>query len=174
MRITFYLDDERRIELDDQRRWASVQIIHDLSEVTGELGPDALDPTFTAGQFIEVVKKRRMPIKSLLMDQHVLAGVGSIYAGEALHRAGISPLRPGTRISKERLAALHEAIRTSLALAVQHIVANPNDDGSPLDAYDDRMRLPRKKGAPCPDCGTTLSYHKIGGRTAYFCKHCQK
>ena len=175
-RITFYLDDERRIELDDPRRWASAQIIDGVSDVTGALGPDALDPSFTAAQFTDAARKRRAPIKSLLMDQHVLAGVGNIYADEALHRARISPLRPANRISVERLTKLFEAIRVSLDLAVGHIVANPNEDGSPfiVDAYDDRMRLPRKKGVPCPDCGTALSSHKFGGRTAYYCRSCQK
>ncbi len=174
-RYTFYLDDERRIELDDVRRWAAARLVESAEELTGNLGPDALDPGFTELEFAERVRGRRSSIKALLMDQSVLAGVGNIYADEALHRAGISPARRAHRISKARLGRLHEAIVETLNGAVRFISDHPNEDGSPfvVDAYDDRMRLRRKRGSVCPDCGRPVKSQKFGGRTAYYCTGCQ-
>ena len=175
-RTVFYLDDERRIELDDPRRWAGVRLEESEDSALAGLGPDALDGRLTFDEFRSRIKPRRAPVKALLLDQSVLAGVGNIYADEALHRAGIRPTRPGSSISDDDLAALHRAIRTSLTHALQYIVHHPDADGRPfiVDAYDDRMRLRRKKGAECPDCGTGLETAKFGGRTAYFCPQCQE
>jgi formamidopyrimidine-DNA glycosylase len=172
----FHLDDGRRIELDDVRKWASAVLVDDESELTGSLGPDALDPSFTAADFVGRVRPKRSAIKAVLMDQHVLAGVGNIYADEALFRAGISPHRPANRISEARLRALHAAVRQVLSHAVAFIESHLSDEGRPfvVDAYDERMRLPRKAGAPCPECKRPLSAAKFGGRTAYYCSECQK
>lgn len=173
---TLYLDDERRIELTDPRRWASVVLVEHSAELTGSLGPDALDPNFTADSFIERISGRRVAIKPLLLDQRVLAGVGNIYADEALHRAGISPLRRSNHISRERLARLHVAIRETLESATDYIVAHPAKDGRPLvvDAYDGRMMVPRRRGEPCPSCGRPIRSHAFNNRTAYYCPACQR
>lgn len=174
-RTVFYLDDERRIELDDPRRWAGVRLLDSRDEVLKGLGPDALDASLTESEFISRVKRRRSAIKSVLMDQSVLAGVGNIYADEALHRAGISPSLRADRISETRLASLYAAVCTSLRQALRYIVEHPDECGRPyiVDAYDDRMRLVRKKDATCPDCSTLLRRQKFGGRTSYFCQVCQ-
>lgn len=174
-RVTFYLDDERRIELDDPRRWAGVRLLESEDEILANVGLDALDADSTADEFVRKVKQRRSPIKAVLMDQSVLAGVGNIYADEALHRAGIHPARRADRISETRLGALDAAVRVSLLQALRYIVDHPDERGRPyiVDAYDDRMRLQRKKGAACPDCSTPLQTRKIGGRTSYFCPQCQ-
>ncbi|MEX0763273.1 MAG: DNA-formamidopyrimidine glycosylase family protein [Dehalococcoidia bacterium] len=173
---TLFLDDERRIELTDPRRWASVVLAGHATELTGGLGPDALDPDFTADSLIERLSGRRMAIKPLLLDQRMLAGVGNIYADEALHRAGISPLRRTNRISRERLARLHAAIRETLESATEYIVAHPVSDGRPLvvDAYDGRMMMPRRRGEPCPSCGHPIRSHAFNNRTAYYCPACQR
>ncbi len=174
-RVTLYLDDERRIELDDPRRWAGVRYEESETGLLSGLGPDALDAALTADEFVCRVKKRRSPIKAVLMDQSVLAGVGNIYADEALHRAGIRPARRADQISVERLKDLHAAVKTSLLQSLRYIVDHPDERGRPfiIDAYDDRMRLQRKKGSTCPDCKTPLQTRKIGGRTSYFCPRCQ-
>jgi formamidopyrimidine-DNA glycosylase len=171
-----HLDDGRRIELDDVRKWASVVLADEARELTGSLGPDAMDPSFTADEFVKRVKPKRSAIKAVLMDQHVLAGVGNIYADEALFRAGISPLRPAWKVSEARLRELHGAVRAVLEHAMRFIEAHLLDDGRPyvVDAYDERMRLPRKAGAPCPECRTPLKTVKSGGRSAYFCPKCQR
>ncbi len=175
-RVTFYLDDERRIELDDPRRWAGVRLEESEDQVLGNLGPDALNSILTEDEFVaRVKKKKRSPIKAVLIDQAVLAGVGNIYADEALHSSGIRPTRRASDISIRRLTRLHAAVRTTLLQALRYIVDHPDEQGRPyiVDAYDDRMRLRRKKGSVCPDCGNALKTQKIGGRTSYFCPKCQ-
>ncbi|MCH7643119.1 MAG: hypothetical protein IIC30_07560 [Chloroflexi bacterium] len=174
-RLALYLDDERRVELDDVRRWAMVRLEDDAEAFIGGLGPDALDPEFVSDAFAERVSARRSPIKSVLLDQKVLAGVGNIYADEALLLAGISPSRRADRISAGRLEALHGAITGVLENALAFIEANPDEYGRPyvIDAQDDRMQIPRSAGAPCPQCETPLKAKKFGGRTAYYCPACQ-
>ena len=172
----FHLDDGRRIELDDPRKWASAVLADDAEELVGGLGPDAVDPAFTVSDFVSRVRPKRSAIKAVLLDQHVLAGVGNIYADEALFRAGISPARAANRLSEARLRALHAAVRDVLAHATDFIASHLSEDGRPfvVDAYDERMRLPRKAGAPCPECGAPLRTMKFGGRSAYYCPKCQR
>jgi formamidopyrimidine-DNA glycosylase len=106
----------------------------------------------------------------------VFAGVGNIYADEALFRAGIRPTRSARRISRARLELLHMAVLDSLAHAIEYIGDHPLDDGRPfvVDAYDGRMNLPRRGGVTCPKCGTTVRTHSFGNRTSYFCPRCQR
>ncbi|MBT4074450.1 MAG: Fpg/Nei family DNA glycosylase [Chloroflexi bacterium] len=174
-RLSLYLDDERRLELDDMRRWASVRLEKNAEVFTSGMGPDALDPGFTAAEFTERVSVRRSPIKSVLLDQKVLAGVGNIYADEALLIVGISPSRRADRISATKLEALQETIAGVLENALAFIESHPDEHGRPyvIDAQDDRMQIPRKAGAPCPQCGSALRAKKFGGRTAYYCPSCQ-
>ncbi len=175
-RTVIHFGDGRRLELDDPRRWASVVVVDSAAELTGGLGPDALDPSFTADEFARRVKPKRSAIKAVLLDQHVLAGVGNIYADEALFQAGISPLRTANRISVPRLLKLYGAVISILTNAVAFIESHLSADGRPfvVDAYDERMRLQRKAGAPCPECKTALSMAQVGGRSAYFCRKCQR
>ena len=174
-RLALYLDDERRVELDDVRRWAMVRLEDSAEAFTAGMGPDALDPDFTAAQFIERVSARRSPIKSVLLDQKVLAGVGNIYADEVLLIVGIAPSRRADKISAGRLISLHNTIVGVLENALAFIESHPDDQGRPyvIDAQDDRMQIPRKAGAPCPQCETALKSKKFGGRTAYYCPSCQ-
>lgn len=175
-RYTFALDDGRRIELDDVRRWAGAVLADSEDELAGRLGPDAIDPAFTSEMFVERIAGRRSAIKPLLMDQSILAGVGNIYADEALLRSGISPARRAHRISRARLGRLHEELLDVLNEAIGFIAANPDEHGAPyvVDAYDGRMRVTRRRGAACPTCGKPIKSLKFGGRTAYYCPRCQR
>ena len=171
----FELDDGRRIEMNDPRKWASAWLVDDPSGIFDGIGPEPFDASFTAEIFAARVRVRRSPIKSVLLDQSVLAGVGNIYADEALLRAGISPARRAHRISADRLEALHGEIVTVLAHAIDYINDNPLEDGRPYvtDAHDARMRITRAKGGSCPVCGGPMSSRQFGGRTAYYCPRCQ-
>ncbi len=165
-----------RMVLADPRRWGMVQHFVDLDTIFAGLGPDALDPKLTAEHFAEIVHRRTSPIKPLLLNQSIIAGVGNIYADEALHRVRISPARRANRISQKNLIALFGAIRESLEHALDFILNHPDDRGRPfiVDAQDDRMRLVRKSGSFCPRCEIPLVTLKFGGRTAYYCSNCQK
>ncbi|MDA1278582.1 MAG: hypothetical protein O3B95_00855 [Chloroflexi bacterium] len=159
----------------DPRRWGAVRMFDSLPSAFAGLGPDALDPTLTKEHFAEAVSRRKAPIKPLLLDQSLIAGVGNIYADEALHRVKIAPGRRANRISAGNLHALFGAIRESLDHALAFIMDHPDDRGRPfiVDAHDDRMRLRRVPGSFCPGCEIPLRTKSFGGRTAYYCANCQ-
>lgn len=172
-RAALYLDDGRRIELNDSRRWARLWCAEKLEHAFPNLGPEPWD--LTPNEFAQRVKSKRSRIKPALLDQNLVAGVGNIYADESLHRTGISPLRRCNRISVARLEILHSAITAVLEHAIEFISTHPSADGSPyvVDAYDERMRVTRGSKSNCPDCGQAIVSRSIGGRTAYYCLRCQ-
>lgn len=147
-----------------------------MSEITGALGLDACDPALTTEKFVALVKRRTAPIKQVLLDQNVVAGIGNIYADEALFISGIHPRRRASAISVDRLEVLYRAVHVSLGHALRHIEEHPMSDGRPfvVDAYDERMRLSRTSGDPCPRCGRPLSRYSFGNRSSYFCFRCQR
>jgi formamidopyrimidine-DNA glycosylase len=176
MRALFNLTEDFRLALVDPRRWAKIQRFESLDHAFSGLGPDALDPSFSSAQFAEAVRGRTSRIKPLLLNQSIIAGAGNIYADEALHRVELSPERRVNTISKRRLGLMLDAIRDSMDLALEFILSHPDERGRPyiVDAYDDRMKLHRKPGSFCPRCEIPLVTVKLAGRTAYYCRNCQK
>ena len=172
-RAAIFLHDDRRIELNDYRRWAKLWALDDPTEAYPNLGPEPWD--ISPADFANRLRSRRTRIKPALLDQAIIAGVGNIYADEALHHTGISPLRRTNRISTLRLTQLHANIISTLNHAIQFITTHPSQDGSPyvVDAYDDRMTLTRNPNSPCPTCHQPTKNTKISGRTAYHCPKCQ-
>ena len=149
----------------------------DAHPLLRELGPEPLSETFTDEHLFRLSRGRRTPVKSFLMDSHVVVGVGNIYANEALFRVGIHPLRDAGRISATRYAALSQAVRDILGHAVQRggttLRDFVNSQGEPgyfqleLDAYG-------RAGEPCHRCLTTLKEVRLGGRSTVFCPRCQR
>ena len=172
-RAAIFLHDNRRIELNDYRRWAKLWAVDDPRSAFPRLGPEPWN--LSPNEFVERIRTRRARIKPALLDQNILAGVGNIYADESLHRTGISPLRRCNRISTERLRRLHANIIAVLEHAIDYISTHPSKDGSPyvVDAYDDRMRVQRRPDSLCPDCPEPVTSRRIAGRTAYYCPACQ-
>lgn len=175
-RAVFTMNSGLRMALVDPRRWAKLQYFSTLAQAFRSLGPDALDPEFSGKKFAESFEGRSTQIKLLLLNQSIIAGVGNIYADEALHRVNISPARRANDVPIVGYKQLLAAIRESLEKALEFIANNPDDRGRPyiVDAYDDRMQLHRKSGSFCPRCEIPLVTQKFGGRTAYFCSNCQK
>ncbi|NQW19865.1 MAG: hypothetical protein HQ477_03945 [Chloroflexi bacterium] len=174
-RVEFTLEKNHRVTLIDPRRWAKIQRFESLDHAFAGLGPDALDPNFAASEFVSIMEGRTAQVKPLLLNQSVVAGIGNIYADEALHRVSISPARHLNTIPKTVLVSLFEAIRASLEHALEFILSHPDELGRPyiVDAYDERMLLRRKPGTFCPRCEIPISTLKFGGRTAYYCSNCQ-
>ena len=172
-RAAIFLDDNRRIELNDSRRWARIWAVPEASMAFPRLAPDPWD--LSPKEFVRRIRAKRSRIKPTLLDQSILAGVGNIYADEALHRTSISPLRRCNRISAARLQQLHSNIIVALEHAIEFISTHPSEDGSPyvVDAYDERMRISRGSTSRCPDCNQLIKSRRIAGRTAYYCPACQ-
>jgi formamidopyrimidine-DNA glycosylase len=143
------------------------------------MGPEPLCPAFTAAALAEALNGREQAIKTLLLDQRIVAGLGNIYVCEALHRAAISPLRPGGKVSRPRLAALVEAVRAVLEEAIEAGGSTLRDfqaaDGS-LGYFQHRFQAYGREDEPClrPGCRGVIRRKVQGGRSTFYCPEHQK
>jgi formamidopyrimidine-DNA glycosylase len=161
----------------DARKFGKVQLmrVSEPSARLDRLGPDALGATGRA--LHAAVRRRRVPIKSLLLDQSLLAGVGNIYADEALSLAGVRPTRPGRRVSAEECDRIARAIRQVLRRSIETGGSSISDyvrpDGTD-GAYQDERRVYGREGEPCPKCRARIKRLVIGQRSSHYCPRCQR
>lgn len=177
LRASFRLDDGSWLCFVDQRKFGAMWLVDDVSVVVSSLGPEPLDPAFTARALHRLLQRRSAPIKAVLLDQRAIAGIGNIYADEALFLAGIDPRRPARRISRAATQRLLDAIREVLSEAM-------GDRGSSFRDYVDaagqkgehqfKVRVFRRTGQPCYRCGAAIERVKIAGRSTHFCPRCQR
>jgi formamidopyrimidine-DNA glycosylase len=166
-RVLFVFANNHRLAFDDQRQFGQIGLLKDVDEFLKKraLGPDALE--IDLGEFRNILGKRRGAVKSILMNQRLIAGIGNIYADEILFRARIHPATEIARLSGDALTKLFRATHYILEKA---ITAKADVNQTPKS-----WLLPhRGKGGKCPRCGRGLRSSRIGGRTAWFCAHCQK
>jgi formamidopyrimidine-DNA glycosylase len=166
-RVLFVFANNHRLAFDDLRQFGQIGLLKDVDEFLKhrELGPDALD--LSVGEFRKIVGKHRGAVKSILMNQRLISGIGNIYADEILFRARIHPATEISRLSDKVLTKLFRATHYVLERA---ITARADTNQMPRS-----WLLPhRGKGGKCPRCGRRLESATIGGRTAWFCPHCQK
>jgi formamidopyrimidine-DNA glycosylase len=140
------------------------------------LGLEPLDERFSLEHLRELTRGRKAPIKALLLDQRRIAGVGNIYANEALFRAGIHPLRPAGRLDPRQRSALREALIQALQAGIQAKGASI-DDFRHLDglrgSFQEEFLVHGREGEPCVVCGTPIVRLVVGGRASYVCETCQ-
>ncbi|HKB89209.1 MAG TPA: DNA-formamidopyrimidine glycosylase family protein [Opitutaceae bacterium] len=166
-RVLFVFANNHRLAFDDQRQFGQIGLLRDVDEFLKEreLGPDA--PDLGLGEFRKIVGKHRGAVKSVLMNQRLISGIGNIYADEILFRARI---HPATQIARLNDTALTKLFRATHYVLERAITARANTNQIPKS-----WLLPhRRKGRKCPRCGRRLESATIGGRTAWFCPHCQK
>jgi formamidopyrimidine-DNA glycosylase len=156
-RLTLDLADGTRVALVDRRALSTI------STVLPDVGPDPTDPSFTAEQFHALLVKRRTPIKVALLDQRLVAGVGNIYAAEALWGAKINPRRPAASLTRAETGRLLRELRKVLSVAGRYSYG----EGAERFAVYDR------EGQPCRRCGTTIERFTQAGRSTYWCPYCQ-
>ena len=144
------------------------------------LGIDPFDKRFTPKRLTEIVGTSRGSVKCVLMDQRKIAGIGNIYASEALWRAMIDPRRTGNSLEKRDLRRLHPAIVELLNDAILHMGCTLGDSVSDYRSatgesgeFQDALRVYGREGEPCDRCGETIAKIKQAGRSTYFCPHCQ-
>jgi formamidopyrimidine-DNA glycosylase len=131
-----------------------------------DLGPDAFGPALGRDELAAMLSDRRGGLKSALMDQSFVAGIGNVYSDEILFQAGLKPNRAAARLADDELDDLHRALRHVLATAIEH-QADPA-------RLPESWLLPRREGdAPCPRCGGELAHRQVAGRTARYCPRCQ-
>jgi formamidopyrimidine-DNA glycosylase len=173
-------DEGRRAALNDPRRFGSLDLVPTL-ELDGfpafaAMGPEPLGPQFDSGYLLEALAGRSAPVKALLLDQRIVAGLGNIYVCEALHLAGISPVRAAGRISRPRLERLVEAIKSVLSAAIAAGGSSIRDYARPsgeLGYFSKQWRVYGLEGESC-HCGSAIRRRVDSGRSTFFCPRCQR
>lgn len=163
-RATLTLDDGSCVVLDDPRALSTIELEEAGIDPTLGIGPDADDRSLNAAWLTERLATRRVPIKVALLDQSVVAGIGNIYAAEALWRARIDPRRPAKSLERRTIAKLLSSIRAVLRRASG---TRYTDGGARFRVYD-------RAGQPCRRCKTPISRITQAGRSTYFCTECQR
>ncbi len=180
LRVRVRLDDGRRVLFVDPRRFGTgIVLLGDAAladYLAARLGIEPLTPEFSVDALRALAKGRRTPIKAFLLDQRRIAGVGNIYADEALFRARIHPFRETGTLKPRQLAALRDAVVESLALGIDSRGATIDDfrdiDGA-RGSFQDAFLVHRREGEPCPVCGRTIRKLRAAGRGTYVCERCQ-
>ena len=170
--IIFDLDDGRQLRFNDVRKFGRVYLVIDPEEVTGRLGPEPLAATFSLPKFRDLVKSRTGAVKPLLLNQTFLAGVGNIYADEALWRARIHPLRKVDTLKDDEIAALYRSIRRTLRQAIRDQGTDAGD--GVIAGGDYRPRVYDRAGRPCYRCHQPIRKIVVGQRGTHFCPTCQR
>jgi formamidopyrimidine-DNA glycosylase len=165
-----------QVFFNDMRRLGTITFVEDVEAYCRRLGPEPLSDEFTAESLARRLAGRRIPIKAALLDQHLVAGVGNMYADEALFLAGIHPLTPASSLSHCQTVSLWQALREVLCRAIA-------DQGASISTYalpggekgtaHERFNVAHRKGQPCPKCGAPLQRLMVRKRGAYFCPACQ-
>lgn len=166
-RAVIELDDGTRISLVDRRALSSITLDREGSSSLPKLGREASDPTLDADYLGQALRKRKIAIKPALMDQSVLAGLGNIYAAEALWEAELDPRKPAAKLSREKLDRLVAAIRLVLSPRRRRPGRYTESRGR------DRFMVYDREGQVCRRCGGTIERTVQAGRSTYFCPDCQ-
>ncbi len=176
-RALFHLEDGRNLLFVNMRKFGRLYLVQDALEVVGRLGPEPLEAEFTPQLFAHLLANRRGALKPLLLNQRFLAGLGNIYADEALFAAGLHPRHRADTLTPEEIGRLCGAIRLVLKEGLK-------DGGTTLEAYrrpneekgrhQERLQVFRRTGGPCPRCGATIERIVLSGRGTYFCPRCQR
>lgn len=178
-RAVLELDDGTRVAYRDVRRFGTWLVLEDAElepYLAGKNGPEPLGFRFTADWLATRLAVRRAPVKAVLLDQRVVAGLGNIYADEALWRARVNPLRSAASIDPDEVRRLHRAIRAALRAGIARQGSTLSDYRTPEGSrggMQDEFRVYGRDGLPCPRCGTTISKTRVGGRGTWYCPRCQ-
>ena len=181
LRVRIDLDDGHHLLFADARRFGTglvllgADAVHDY--FSGRVGIEPLGPDFTADALRGLASGRRQPVKAFLLSQERVAGVGNIYADEALWLAKVHPLRPVGTLKRAKLEALHEAVVTVLHAGIDAKGATIDDYRDATGAegsFQDRFEVYGREGEPCSRCGATIRKIKAAGRGTYFCPREQR
>ncbi len=177
LRFVFLFDNNKQLALSDPRKFAVVRLMSkkEKEDYAKKMGPDALE--ISKEDFVSLVRSKKKPIKVLLMEQNLIAGVGNIYASEILFKAGVTPKRKGDRISVKKAEQIYQVMRDVLQKGVD-LKGDSVSDYRLLDGtkggYQDCHLVYGRKGEKCLTCSKDIRWCSIGGRGTYYCISCQK
>ncbi len=176
IRAILHLDGGTKIYFRDPRKFGAMWLVENKNTIISKLGPEPLEAEFTPKLLARRLSKRTAPIKALLFDQKFVAGIGNMYADEALFRARIHPLRSGKSLSQAEIKRLHHAIQQVLSAAINNKGASVENyfrpDGQIGTAHFE-FKVAHGRGKNCPNCSTPLERIPVRNRGSYFCPKCQ-
>ena len=179
--VVFGLDNGDQLRYADLRQFGQISLVKtdDLTSLHGlcSLGCDPFDPGFTRELLRKELKNKRAMLKALLLDQSFVAGLGNIYADEVLFRAQLHPQRQSHTLTPREASRLYHAIREVLREAIANRGTSIRDyvDGEGREGnYQNLLRVHAREGNPCVKCGKPIIRVRLGGRSTYYCPHCQK
>ncbi len=176
VRAVITLDDGSELRYADLRKLGQMWVVDSPEEAVGALGPEPLDAAFTAAKLRETLSHRRAPIKAVLLDQRAIAGIGNIYADEALFAGRIHPRRLASTLTEGETKRLHRAVRRVLNDALRNRGSSFRDyvDAAGREGtHQLRVKVFRRTGQPCYVCRTEIARIKVGSRSTHFCPRCQ-
>jgi len=175
-RAVIRLDSGAALHFWDPRKFGKMWLEEGEDAVASQLGPEPLEDDFTPAVLARLLNGRKAPIKPVLIDQSVIAGIGNMYADEALYEARLHPLKPAGKLSAGEVERLHGAIRKVLNKALKKKGASVRNyirpDGSPGTAHDEFV-VAHGVGKECPNCGGPIQRIVVRGRGTYLCPRCQ-
>ncbi len=168
------------VRFHDPRKFGRFYLVKDTGDLLGRLGPEPLAADFKWQHFKKILKPRKRMIKPLLLDQHMIAGLGNIYADESLWEAGIHPATPSNLLKDNQIKKLHHAIRKVLrrglknrGTALGNGLSNFNPVGAERGKNQTQLNVFRRQGQPCPRCRETVVRVVLGQRSTHICRTCQ-
>jgi formamidopyrimidine-DNA glycosylase len=178
-RFAIDFDDGSALHFFDVRRFGRLWVLRDEAELEhffAGLGVEPLSPGFSTAALRALLAGRRAPLKAFLLDQRRIAGVGNIYADEALFRAGLHPLRPAGSVGARGAGRLHDALIETLELGIAQAGSSVDSfvdpEGAP-GSFQKMLNVYQRTGGPCRSCGTPIERVVVGGRGTHFCPRCQ-
>jgi len=187
LRARFRLDDGSELRFIDLRKFGTMWLVDDPAPVLAGLGPEPLDASFTGDVLAALLAKRSAPVKAVLLDQAAIAGIGNLYADEALHYARIHPLRPANKLTPDDVARLREGIVRALEQGLRNLGTSIGHEEGEQISLRDHVNLSGepggnqeyvvaygREGEPCRTCGSAIERLKIGNRSAHYCPSCQR
>jgi formamidopyrimidine-DNA glycosylase len=178
--VRLHFDHAHHLVYVDPRRFGTGHLLHGAEQrdayLRARLGAEPFSAEFTTAYLRRAARGRVAPVKAFMLDQRRIAGVGNIYADEALFRAGVHPLRPVGRLTTGQWERLRATIEAVLAAGIDAKGASIDDfrhvDGA-RGSFQDRFLIHLREGQPCLNCGTTVRKIVVGGRGTYVCERCQ-
>lgn len=175
-RALFYLDDGSRLCFTDPRKFGRIEPAGPGHSTLSKLGPEPLEPVFTVEVLQTVLARRKTPVKAVLLDQHLIAGIGNMYADEALYASGIHPLKPAQNLTAREITDLHAAIRAVLVLAIEckgATVSNYTRPDGQSGRAQEKFRVAHQRGRLCSRCNTPVERIIVRQRGTCICPVCQ-
>jgi formamidopyrimidine-DNA glycosylase len=175
-RVEFLMNNGGRLVYSDVRRFGTIYLTRHPGKIVGKLGVEPLSRRFTPSVLAEMLHTHTAPVKSVLLNQQLIAGIGNMYADEALFTAKVHPQQPASSLKPAKIKALHKAIVDVLEKGIRNKGASIRNyrcaDGQTGRAHEE-FAVAHREGSPCPHCGKPVKRIVVGQRGTYYCPHCQ-